>query len=90
MSKAIEDVLAERQRQVDVEGYLFEHDDEHEGGEIAEAAAAMALASSNCTTAFNLWPWGLESFKVKGYRDNLVRAGALIIAELERLDRAEQ
>lgn len=35
-----------------------------------------------------LWPWDDEWWKPKDARRDLVRAGALIVAEIERLDRA--
>jgi hypothetical protein len=35
-----------------------------------------------------MWPWAREWWKPKDERSNLVRAGALILAEIERLDRA--
>jgi hypothetical protein len=34
------------------------------------------------------WPWHLSWWKPKDRRRDLVRAGALIVAEIERLDRA--
>ncbi|MBQ1766120.1 MAG: hypothetical protein IIZ92_24935, partial [Aquincola sp.] len=34
------------------------------------------------------WPWGLKWWKPRGRRTNLVKAAALTIAEIERLDRA--
>lgn len=34
-----------------------------------------------------IWPWGREWWKPKDHRHDLVRAGALIVAEIERLDR---
>ena len=33
------------------------------------------------------WPWSLDWWKPKDPRRDLVRAGALIVAEIERLDR---
>lgn len=36
-----------------------------------------------------LWPWGFEWWKPKEQRRDLVRAGALIIAAIERIDRAQ-
>jgi hypothetical protein len=36
----------------------------------------------------NLWPWRKKWFKPSSPRRDLVKAGALIIAEIERLDRA--
>lgn len=40
--------------------------------------------------AEQLWPWDDDSFKPKDPRRNLVRAAALIIAEIERMDRAAE
>lgn len=34
------------------------------------------------------WPWGSSWWKPKDPRRDLVRAGALILAEIERIDRA--
>lgn len=84
--RAIRDISAERQRQIQSEGWTPEHDDEHRNGAIAHAAAAYALADRY--PAGRLWPWSIETWKPKSHRENLVRAGALILAEIERLDRA--
>lgn len=89
------DVLAERQRQIEVEGWTPEHDDEHGEGEIALAAACYAVASTphhatehmRHITFARYWPWAADWWKPRGPRENLVRAGALILAEIERLDR---
>lgn len=35
------------------------------------------------------WPWSREWWKPKNPRRDLVKAGALIVAEIERLDRLE-
>lgn len=90
MSKASDDVLAERERQKSVEGWTETHDDEHYLGEIACAAAAYAMHANRSidTPSGYLWPWDATSFKPKDERSNLVRAGALILAEIERLDRS--
>lgn len=100
MSKAIEDVVNERQRQYQIEGYTNESDDNYTSGELAGAAACYArhvnarswVFSSNpddyqCEPAPNSWPWG-DAWKPKSPRQDLVRAAALIIAEIERIDRA--
>jgi hypothetical protein len=34
------------------------------------------------------WPWDVRAFKPKGRRRDLIRAAALLVAEIERLDRA--
>lgn len=86
----IEEIAAERERQQSGEGYSPKHDDAHAGGELASAAACYALGyrvpnGLNST----LWPWRPEDFKPKNRRSDLIRAGALIVAEIERLDRGE-
>ncbi|MBD8654160.1 hypothetical protein IFT68_00785 [Oxalobacteraceae sp. CFBP 13730] len=89
---AARDVLAERQRQVKVEGWTPARDDEHADGQMAGAAACYAVrdithwARSEITKT--LWPWASEWWKPRTKRENLIRAGALVLAEIERLDRA--
>lgn len=88
---AAADVLAERQRQVTAEGWTPEHDDEHSDGEMALAASSYALYAHKKPIApaipYN-WPWEPEWFKQQGARRDLVKAAALILAEIERIDRA--
>ncbi|HAG8564305.1 TPA: ead/Ea22-like family protein [Escherichia coli] len=88
---AILDVIAERQRQQSVEGWMPEHDDEHCNGELAMAAVCYI----NETETVNRnggkpwgWPWDASWWKPNARRRNLVKAGALILAEIERIDRA--
>ncbi|EPK0275455.1 hypothetical protein P3327_003439 [Pseudomonas aeruginosa] len=89
------DVQAERRRQVEAEGWTPEHDDEHSHGQMARAAACYALAGSsapNDGTAALLvslaWPWDEQWWKPSTARRDLVKACALALAEIERLDRA--
>ncbi|MFW4418129.1 hypothetical protein ACOAQU_00915 [Pseudomonas aeruginosa] len=89
------DVQAERRRQVEAEGWTPEHDDAHSHGEMARAAACYALAGSsapNDGTAALLvslaWPWDEQWWKPSTARRDLVKACALGLAEIERLDRA--
>ncbi len=98
---ALGDIAAERQRQKDVEGWTDYRDDEYVNCELARAAAtyaASAAMNAYPTTAsfYNvrlntvltaLWPWSMTWWKPKSARRDLVRAGALIVAEIERLDR---
>lgn len=85
----IEDIAAERQRQIEVEGWSPEHDDEHTNGELADAAACYAGDKRQFNTAAPTnWPWSQGWWKPADRRRNLVKAGALIVAEIERLDRA--
>ncbi|HHW2841211.1 TPA: hypothetical protein ACUUB5_004094 [Pseudomonas aeruginosa] len=88
------DVQAERKRQVEVEGWTPEHDDAHSHGQIARAAACYALAGSsapNDGTAALLvslaWPWDEQWWKPSTARRDMVKACALGLAEIERLDR---
>ncbi|MDP3740343.1 MAG: hypothetical protein Q8R02_23350 [Hyphomonadaceae bacterium] len=91
---ALRDVIAERARQISAEGWTEAHDDDqHPDGHLAKAAAMYAIEALPAVPVArlfkDLWPWDLKWWKPKGHRRNLVRAGALIIAEIERLDRAE-
>lgn len=101
LTAAARDVLAERQRQISAEGWTPEHDDEHDPGELSAAASSYAIAASDEIHPYSLgdggyktkspemWPWA-ESWWKPGAdpRQMLVKAGALILAEIERLDRA--
>lgn len=99
--EAARDVLAERDRQVSEEGWTPSHDDQHDKGEIARAAACYAYGHTDIVemgrdpngpfeVAFHrtVWPWDREWWKPTNRRRDLVKAGALILAEIERLDRA--
>lgn len=84
---AVLDVLAERRRQIEVEGWTPEHDDEHVAGELATAGASYALVAVGYgLLALRAWPW-TAGLKPTTPRRDLVKAGALILAEIERLDR---
>lgn len=111
----IDEIELERIRQVQKEGWTEAHDDEHDSGEMAMAAACYAdprnllvwqeaesfafsgndggrgdrqLLKAGYYTA---WPWSDEWDKREKHdqRRRLIIAGALIVAEIERLDRAE-
>lgn len=90
MSSAARDVLTERRRQIDAKGWTPEHDDQYKDGELADAAASYAL-SANATGGLRptYWPWGKEWWKPTNPRRDLIKAAALAIAAIERLDRAE-
>ncbi|MDR3418677.1 MAG: hypothetical protein P4L83_21095 [Nevskia sp.] len=93
----IEEIAAERRRQIEVEGWDPAHDDQHGNGQLGRAAAYYAAHGAAFTyeapdyallvSVVSLWPWALEWKKPKDARSNLIRAGALIVAEIERLDR---
>lgn len=112
-------IAAERQRQIDAEGWTPEHDDEHDDGSLAMVAACYAASERIYTRTdaavgvsfFDPWPdswddlWDKRAQYGNGYAagngiadpdsysheerlDLLVKAGALIAAEIDRLLRA--
>lgn len=83
---SLRDVLAERHRQIEAEGFKPEHDDAHDGQDLAEAAACYCVAAKWGMPAA-VWPWDQSWWKPGTHRRNLIKAGALILAEIERLDR---
>lgn len=102
-SRALDDIMEERHRQISAEGWTPEHDDAHTDRSLAVAGACYAIAASapidgnssvfdeniKCGNAVRaLWPWDWKWWKSSDRRRNLVKAGALIVAEIERLDRA--
>jgi hypothetical protein len=80
-------IAEERQRQITDEGWTPEHDDEHSNDELACAAAAYAMSDDKEMVEM-LWPWQRQWWKPKDRKRDLVRAGALIAAEIDRLERA--
>lgn len=103
MKSGIALISAERERQQLQEGYGPHHDDQHESGELNDAAMAYAFAAAEqirgenheciktLAESANLpkpWPW--ENSWWKPSEDpirNLVKAGALIASEIDRLQR---
>lgn len=88
-------IAAERARQVSVEGWTPKHDDSHLDAEMIEAArgylSAAFLAERGRRWVGDpppLWPWNQSWWKpsIDPVR-NLVKAGALIAAEIDRLQR---
>ena len=86
LSLAATDVLEERQRQLSVKGFGTEQDDTYTACELA----AAAISYIEPLEAENYWPadWHDDSFRPSDYRRNLVKASALLLAEIERVDRA--
>lgn len=94
LTEAELDVFAERRRQVGVEGYTPDKDDAYPHGDLARAGASYALSGARAgafgggqTLPPSAWPWPVRAWKPKNARADLVRAAALIIAEIERGDR---
>lgn len=91
-NKAAADIVTERQRQITVEGWTPEHDDEHTLGELVQAAADLCVYGTDFRVVDldgdSMVGWGLTEAHRDNRRRQLVIAGALILAEIERLDRA--
>jgi len=100
ITKAAGDIMEERARQISHERYDEGHDDSHDPGELVAAGAAYAINAADQLhpasqgDAHNampqIWPWSEQCWKPKEPRRDLVRAAALILAEIEKLDRAEK
>lgn len=92
-SSAIADVIAERQRQQSVEGWTPDSDDKYLPGVLSIAAACYAARAFSQpeykVTIPQAWPWDKKWWKPTSARHDLVKAAALITAEIERIDRAE-
>jgi hypothetical protein len=94
----IERIAAERKRQIEEEGFTEEHDGQWKNGELPRAAAIYALVYNNIdffddwdVTFITYWPWDLGWYKPdEGNIRCLEKAGALIAAEIDRLQRSKE
>jgi len=101
MKTGIQLIAVERQRQIEKEGWTPEHDSHHQSGELNDAAIAYAQASAYLSRGESIewvkaaegigkinFPWQESWWKPSPDRvRNLVKAGALIAAEIDRLNR---
>ncbi|ECQ2296978.1 hypothetical protein FZ232_08790 [Salmonella enterica] len=104
LSPAAADVLAERQRQITAEGWTLAHDDwQNQYGDLVIAASCYARHAYGRGWVYpekpeqyqdeeapNDWPWDDTWWKPDSPRRDLIKATALLLAELERLDRLSQ
>jgi hypothetical protein len=94
-----DEIATERARQI-AKGFDAAHDDDHAGGELGQAAACYAApitllhedrsgVSRGVHGTIPLgWPFRPEEYRPGGdYREDLVKAAAFIVAEIERIDR---
>ena len=91
-------IAKERERQVAQEGWTPEHDDKHRGYQLTLAAMSYSAAVAapdeegdehGKVRPCHDWPWAKKWWKPSPDPiRNLVKAGALIAAEIDRLQRA--
>ncbi len=94
----VELIARERQRQIENEGWTPDHDDKHASGQMVGAARAYAKAAQmqicGLVSSFNpplSWDWDEEWWKPSPDPiRNLVKAGALIAAEIDRITRSRE
>lgn len=84
-------IKQERERQIEKEGWTAEHDDEHTNGELIGAAVWYALfrhpQDYKRGYGYLFWPWQKVWQKPTNPVRDLAKAGALIAAEIDRLQR---
>jgi len=90
--RAVRMINEERQRQISGEGWSIDHDDAHDDGELLKAAnfyfinampdGKLSMRDDGAPVG---WPWEAKWWKPKDRKQDLVRAGALYLAERERL-----
>lgn len=90
MKNGAELIAEERTRQISAENWTPEHDDSHRDGHLAKAAAELAAHGTDMEVTDHLSGpdvWGLVRKHHNDRQRQLVIAGALIAAEIDRLQR---
>jgi hypothetical protein len=87
MKTGIELFAAERQRQIEVEGWTPEHDAQHVNNELCDAAICYLVDPDHRDTEPFPWPWEPSWWKPSPNDriKELVKAGAMIAAEIDRI-----
>lgn len=85
-TKAVMDVLAERKKQRQKWGDAHD-DDEHDCGELSEVAAILSMGVDDIWHGPD-WASTLLAKHEGNRRQQLVIAAALLLAEIERIDRS--
>lgn len=91
-TEGIRRVAAERRRQIEEEGWSLKHDDNHLRGELSDVAACYTIHAGRLSGLPSLWPrsWNPSWWKPTTRIRDLEKAGALIVAEIDRLLREEE
>jgi len=84
-------IKEERLRQIESEHWTPAHDDKHTTFELTRAAVSYAFSVVNIYSVANWWPWDWSWYKPSDDPiRNLVKAGALIAAEIDRIQRSQK
>lgn len=92
MKTGIELIAEERQRQIEVEGWTLKHDLRHKDNDLAVAASCYCLPPGQREFRVrDQWPFEYESWKPtpENRIRELQKAGALIAAEIDRIQNSE-
>lgn len=86
----LELINEERIRQIEKEGWSDDHDDQYTQNELTDAADAYLRAGTTGDLKRpSFWPWDEEWWKPsKEAKRNFEKAGALYLADLDRLIRS--
>lgn len=82
----LDEIDLERQHQIEDLGYNAQWDDEYKNFQLAKAAECYVNPYAMKIVP-QYWPFNWVYWKPRTYRENLIRAAALIVAEIERIDR---
>lgn len=88
-TNVLEEIRYEREHQIVDLGYNEQWDDEYKNYQLVKAAICYAnpLIANLKNIVPSAWPFDKVYWKPRTYRENLIRAAALIVAEIERVDR---
>jgi hypothetical protein len=97
MLEGTERIVYERKRQIREEGFSLKRDLKYGNGELIQAARAYLFAARelgipkhnhpmDVSEPPRYWPWPKEAWKPTSIERCLEKAGALIAAELDRLE----
>lgn len=87
----LDEIGLERKRQIDPpNGFTREHDDKHDERELTRGAVCFAVYGCqgfDQKQVVGMWPFTTIFKPSTDYRSNLIKAAAMLVAEIERIDR---
>ncbi|MEF2171947.1 hypothetical protein [Pseudomonas aeruginosa] len=88
---ALRDATAAYLKHIEAEDINQRNDDEHRRGELVKAAISYAVGATHLENVgghrINIWPWFADQFHPTDRRGNLLQAIALLLREIDRVDR---